>query len=274
MSTVDRDTGTPTATFAYTFDNARETAPRLLRGITEMHDQFSISRLTALAWPGQRWLEIGAGSGSIAEWLLKQVTSRGGEVVATDIRTQHIPQRPGLTILQHDITKDPLPDGRFHGIHIRAVLKHLPGRYDLLPSLVAALHPGGVLVVEEMAPAWATAVVDTPDERAYTVFEHYGQALAKVLTSAGNEATWDRRVFRAMREAGLGEVDQQCWYKTWHGGTGAGLIALAGSTEKRDSLIAAGMPADELDLLAELAMDPRLVLRGIPLVSTVGRKTA
>ncbi|GIM96704.1 class I SAM-dependent methyltransferase [Paractinoplanes toevensis] len=269
MSTVVRDPGTP-----YVFSNDRPTARQLLDALGQMHDPFTIRRLTeAGVAPGSRWLEIGAGAGTIAGWLADQV-GPDGEVIATDVRPQHIREHAGVTVIQHNIVSDPLPDGQFDGIHARAVLQHLPERLDVLARLAGALKPGGVLVIEEMEAGWSRSVLATPDDRLHEITAHYETALQQVLRTAGNDPTWCRGLFTAMEKLGLEEVDTQSWQGAWRGGTGAALLASAGSTEQRERLLAAGMTADELDLLATLGMDPRVVLRGILLLSTVGRRPA
>src|SRR5689334_10566667 len=138
MSVVVRDAGTP-----YVFSNDRPTAGRLLDALGQMHDPFTISRLSeAGVTPGERWLEIGAGAGTVAGWLADQV-GPAGEVIATDVRPQHIREHAGVTVLQHNILTDPLPAGQFDGIHARAVLQHLPARHEVLARLAGALRPGG-----------------------------------------------------------------------------------------------------------------------------------
>ncbi|MEU4244052.1 methyltransferase domain-containing protein [Actinoplanes sp. NPDC026619] len=269
MSTVVREPGTP-----YVFSNDRPTARQLLDALGQMHDPFTIRRLTeAGVKPGSRWLEIGAGAGTIAGWLADQV-GPDGEVIATDVRPQHIREHSGVTVIQHNIVTDPLPAGQFDGIHARAVLQHLPERHEVLARLAGALKPGGVVVIEEMEAGWSRSVLSTPDERLHEITAHYEAALQQVLRTAGNDPTWCRSVFTAMEKLGLDEVDTQSWQGAWRGGTGAALLASAGSTEQRERLIAAGMTAEELDLLAALGMDPRVVLRGILVLSTVGRKAA
>lgn len=269
MSTVVREPGTP-----YAFSNDRPTAARLLEALGQMHDPFTTSRLTAAgAAPGQRWLEIGAGAGTIAGWLAEQVGPEG-EVIATDVRPQHIAEHAGVTAIQHNIVSDPMPEGLFDGIHARAVLQHLPERYELLEKLAGALKPGGVLVIEEMEAGWSKSVLATPDPRLHDVMASYETGLQTVLRTAGNDPTWCRSIFGAMENIGLVDVDMQSWQGSWRGGTGASLLAWAGSTEQREKLIAGGMTGEDLDLLAELSLDTRTVLRGILLLSTVGRKAA
>lgn len=256
----------------YTFDNDVPTAARMLAALGEMFDEFTARRLVAAGVrAGARCLEVGAGAGTVATWMAEQVGATG-EVVATDLKPQHVSRHPRLTILAHNIIDDPMPDGQFDVIHARAVLQHLPQRREVLDRLVASLAPGGAVVIEEMEPRWGSMVLATPDPRVYDIFTRYESAITKVLKGNGMDPTWARGVHAAMRDQDLADVDTEGWQRSWSGGTGSTLLAYSGSIELRDRLTEAGMPAEDLDIMAQVALDPRLVLRGVLLLSTTGRK--
>jgi ubiquinone/menaquinone biosynthesis C-methylase UbiE len=235
-------------------------------------DEFSTARLLeAGVTAGKRCLEVGAGAGTIAVWLADQVGPTGS-VIATDLKPQHVPAHPGLTTLKHNIVTDPLPEGPFDIIHARAVLQHLPQRHEVLAKLAGALAPGGALIIEEMEAGWGRSVLATPDPRAFEIFAEYEKALLKVLVAAGNDQMWNKLKHSAMMDLGLAEVDTESWQGSFAGGTGVCLLAYAGSKELQPRLVEAGMKADDLEAMRRLALDPRLVLRGILLLSTIGRK--
>jgi ubiquinone/menaquinone biosynthesis C-methylase UbiE len=265
--TAVRDPHTP-----YAFDNDEPTAADMLGALGAMMDEFTIARLNKIGVaPDARCLEVGAGAGTIAVWLAEQVGPTGS-VIATDLKPQHVPAHPRLTVLQHNVVTDPLPEGPFDIIHARAVLQHLPQRHAVLAKLAGALAPGGALIVEEMEAGWSRSVLATPDPRAFEIFAEYEKALTQVLVSAGNDQTWNRLKHAAMIDLGLEDVDTQSWQGSFAGGTGVCLLAYAGSAELRERLVEAGMKPDDIDDMRRLALDPRLVLRGIMLLSTVGRK--
>lgn len=257
----------------YAFDNDEPTAGDMLAALGATLDEFSTARLDrAGIAPGMHCLEVGAGAGTIAVWLADRVGATGS-VIATDLKPQHVPAHPRLTTIRHDVVTEPLPEGPFDLIHARAVLQHLPQRRAVLATLADALAPGGVLVVEELEAGWARSVLATPDPRAYEVFAAYERALTRVLVRSGNDQTWNRLKHAAMLELGLEDVDTQGWQGSFAGGTGVCLLAYAGSAELHDRLVQAGMTADDLKFLRRIALDPRLVLRGIMLLSTTGRRT-
>lgn len=260
------------STSPYTFNNDEPTAADMLNALGQMLDEFTTRRLLkAGVTSGSRCLEVGGGAGTIAAWLADQV-GPSGSVVATDIKPQHIPARPNMRVLQHNVVTDPLPDGPFDVIHARAVLQHLPQRDQVLAKLVGALAPGGALVVEELEASWGTSVLATPDPTAHEIFARYAEAMLKTLKASGNDPTWCRKVFAAMRDVGLIDVDTEGWQGSFAGGTGVCLLAYSGSKELRPKLLDAGMTADDLDTIARLSVDPRLAMRGVLLVSTLGRR--
>src|SRR5690348_11497571 len=75
---------------------------------------------------GWRCLEVGAGDGSIAAWLAKQVGA-SGRVVATDIDPRFLAglEVGGVEVRRHDVTRDLLETGHYDLVHCRALLMHL-----------------------------------------------------------------------------------------------------------------------------------------------------
>jgi precorrin-6B methylase 2 len=73
--------------------------------------------------------EIGAGGGSIASWLAKQVGPTGS-VLATDIDPRFIPasELAHLEVVRHDVTADAIPEARYHLIHARGEARVVFGR--------------------------------------------------------------------------------------------------------------------------------------------------
>lgn len=133
---------------SYVFDAASQAR---IQAAEQLLDEGTIRLLVALGvGAGWRCLEVGAGGGSIARWLAGAVgpTAR---VVATDIDTRALAAAAGssLEVRQHDIVRDPLEEA-FDLIHARLLLEHLPEREAVLAKLVAALKPGGWLLIEDV----------------------------------------------------------------------------------------------------------------------------
>ncbi len=122
-----------------------------LDAITRLTDPATIRHLQAIG-VGQGWrcAEVGAGTGTIARWLSDRV-GYFGRVEAIDIDTQYLEslQAPNLAVLKQDITATPLRPGAYDLVHAKILLLHLPERERVLEEMVAALKPGGYLLVEE-----------------------------------------------------------------------------------------------------------------------------
>jgi SAM-dependent methyltransferase len=152
------------AGYAFPHTNADES--RRLDLLAERLDPVTKRRIGQLGLdPAVRCLEIGAGRGSIASWLARDV-ARQGHVTATDLDTDFLSRLtlPNLTVLRHDVRTDDFPDGSFDLVHVRTVLMHIPDRMATLQRITSWLAPSGWLVAEEadfgmwladLDPAWA-----------------------------------------------------------------------------------------------------------------------
>jgi len=100
--------------------------------------------------PGWHCLELGAGHGSIAQWMADRVGDSGRVVaVDQDPRFLHEIERPNLSIRALDVATDEIERDSFDLVHCRALLMHLPSPEAVLEKMLAATRPGGWLVVEE-----------------------------------------------------------------------------------------------------------------------------
>lgn len=113
-------------------------------------DPFSQELLTRTG-VGQGWacLEIGAGAGSILQWLGQRV-GPDGRAVGVDKKATYLKQftGPPFEIIEGDILGLNL-SGPFDLIHVRYVLIHNQGASEILSKLKSLLKPGGFLVIEE-----------------------------------------------------------------------------------------------------------------------------
>ncbi|GAA0385074.1 methyltransferase [Acrocarpospora corrugata] len=239
----------------YVFDNDGAHSADQHRCLADLLDPLSFARLagTGVA-AGWHCLEIGAGGGSVARWLAERVAP-DGQVLATDIKPSLIPSHPGLTVLQHDIVHDPLPDAGFDLIHARLVLSHLPDRQRVLTRLLRALRPGGWLQLDEIDITHWPALL-TPDGGARELYETYLTTLATVLGAVGGDPTWGRSAAQAVAEAGFTAVDPACHVEVWGPDSpGLGLL-ISNSHHLEDQLLAAGMTPGQLTGVRALMTEP------------------
>jgi 2-polyprenyl-3-methyl-5-hydroxy-6-metoxy-1,4-benzoquinol methylase len=132
----------------YTFSNdfAEGSQLRLLAEILDDHSTFVLSG-TGIT-PGWKCLDVGAGAGTITAWLADRV-GPDGHVTALDKEPEHITGGANITIREGDVRTVELPEGHYDLIHTRLVMLHLAERELVLQRLIAALKPGGVLVISE-----------------------------------------------------------------------------------------------------------------------------
>jgi len=151
---------------------------------------------------GWRVLEVGAGSGTLAAWLRQQV-GEDGEVVLTDLDVRHLDAAAdlGVSVLTHDIMSGPPEPDAFDLVHARSLVEWLPDRDRAVASMVAALRPGGWLMIEDVD--MSTAGCAHP---ASPLKQRAADALATLASMAGGDLNLGRKLLALLERAGLEEV--------------------------------------------------------------------
>lgn len=265
-----------TSDVRYGFDNSTREAVDQLGYLAGYLDPHTFGVLKGLDLPaGGRYGDLGAGAGTVATWLADH-TGPHGRVVVIDRQPQHVPPHPTITIWQQDVATAELVPESFDAIHARLLLMHLEQREQILANLVAALKPGGKLIVSDWAVDHLDDMfVDGPDElrRVFLTFQH---ALIRVLEQGhGMDSTWARRVPVVMRRAGLSIHSGETFNRLLCGGEPGMLLHASNSRQKQAELLAAGMTEADLELLRTAMTDPTVMARSWPMHTTVGlRPTA
>ncbi len=162
--------------------SARELAR--LRQIEAVFDPASqrLLRQSGLA-RGLRCLEVGAGAGSIARWMVAEVGPEG-RVVAMDINTRCLqPLQDDLfELLEQDIQEYEAPS-LYDLIHARYVLIHISDPQRALDRMVRALAPGGWLVVEE--PDFFAARAASGPAELMAAFDRVNVAIHRMFAARG-----------------------------------------------------------------------------------------
>ena len=239
----------PNQTGTYVFDNAWTQTARRLELLEQLFDLGTTERLGALGvGPGWHCLEVGAGSGSVARWLSKQV-GPGGTVVATDIDTRLLEPFQGgnLHVVRHDVVTDPLPEGDFDLVHTRGVLLHIPAREQVIDRLIAALRPGGSLLLEEADFYSAFASPSSPIRQAW-------QTLTRGCAAAGMAAEWARELPGLLDARGLIDVSAEVEAPMSRGGTPLAEVTRITFVQAWEQF---GEPLNELDAIVAALSDPR-----------------
>jgi SAM-dependent methyltransferase len=189
----------------YLLDNSQAGAARRMRVLADLFDAGTQRALTGIGIrDGWDCLEVGGGGGTIAHWMAQRVAP-AGSVLCTDLDPRHIapPAQPNLRIQRHDIVRDELLASSFDLIHARLVLIHIPERGAVLAKLVAALKPGGWLVIEDF-----DSLSMAPD-RTINPLECQlaaSDAMRAYLMGGGSEPRFGRTLYGRFRELGLSQV--------------------------------------------------------------------
>ncbi|MGH9282963.1 MAG: methyltransferase domain-containing protein, partial [Acidimicrobiales bacterium] len=227
----------------YVVPNGWDDARRRLAALEQCLDPATTRRLEATGvGPGWRCLEVGAGAGSITRWLCQRVGPTG-QVVAVDMDTRFLEELDdqNLEVRRQDVVDEPLPSGGFDLVHTRALLMHLPAREAVLADLVAAVRPGGWLVVEE-GDFFSIFAAASGVYRA--VFE----SMARTFAPAGLASDWARHLPALFASAGLHDIVADADVQFFTGGASAAAQLMALSlTQVREAMLAGGCPEEDLD---------------------------
>lgn len=260
----------------YVFDQTWQKEHDRLTALEALFDAASHRHLAAVGVrPGWRCLEIGAGAGGIARWLADQVGD-SGQVLATDLDTRflHDHGRSNLDVLTHDIVSDPL-DGPFDLIHARAVLTHLPAREKVLDRLVAALRPGGRLLIEDIdfgpSAAKALAAFVNGPPSVVEAIERIYLGIAAVFSAVGADPSLGTRLPAMLAAAGLTDVGAEIHAPIASGGNE---MWTRGSIQQlSDKMVAIGPTTEaDVELFLALTADPAVYYAPPLMISAWGQR--
>ena len=257
----------------YLLDNADPRAERRFDALGDLFDARTIEYLTALGVTrGWSCWEVGAGGGSIAEWLVG-VVAPTGSVLATDLDLRRLSATavPGLTAARHDVVRDEIPSGAYDLVHARLLLVHLPERERVLDQLVRSLRPGGWIVIEDfdsmfLDVGWAA----TPEQ---AVMRTVALAFKRLLQDRGADLAYARRLPDLLRARGLRDIGGEGRMVFGAGGSAASRLAAANYSQVGEEMIRKGLcTSGELRSALGLLEDPGFGVATNLLISAWGRR--
>ena len=207
--------------------------------------------------PGWRCLEVGAGEGSVTQWLAQKVGPQG-VVVATDIdsRLMNREHESNVEIRHHDILVNDLEQESYDLVHTRAVLMHLSDPELAVKRMAAAVRPGGWLFLEEFD--WISfGAVDTESPMGQT-FNQKMELLLQTLKAARIMNMYFGRHLRPLLDQlGFIAVSNEGNTGISRGGDPITTFQLMNLQLAGPPLIAAGVLTEEdVELLRRLFSDP------------------
>ena len=176
---------------SYSFDASWEGERARLARIEAWLDPHSIRVFEEHAvQPGWRCLDVGAGGGSLTQWLCDRVGPLGS-VMAVDADTRFLDKlgAANLEVRCADVVQEPLPEREFDLVHTRFLLQHLPERERVLEKLARAVKPGGLLIVFDSggAPPLASPILALEDRDR---FDRFTLAFLGAAAQSGWDLTW------------------------------------------------------------------------------------
>ncbi len=146
--------------------------------------------------PGERVLDVAAGSGDLACALARRVAP-GGEVWLADLNRRMLERGRDRMLdagvlspaVQCDAERLPFPDAYFDCVTVGFGVRNMTRKEAALGEMARCLKPGGRLVVLEFSKIWK------PLERAYDLYS------LKVLPWLGERVAGDTAAYRYLAES-------------------------------------------------------------------------
>lgn len=240
---------------------------RLMSRLLDPSSSFHLQRIGVA--PGWRCLEIGAGNGSLSQWLARQVGPTG-HVLATDLHPDLMQgiAGPNLDVAAFDVVHDEPPGAPFDLVAIRALLHHLPERRAVVSRMVRWLKPGGWLFVQEpdFYPTWT---VEPPSQKSFW------EAFIRWADTHQIDYYVGRKLPDWMQQEGLGGITSEGHTIYYNGGSDFarwwdyGLREVAAKLQSEG-----GVTAAVLDEFYALARDPEYWTMTIAFTASTGQKPA
>jgi SAM-dependent methyltransferase len=269
MAAQDR----PAPSRAYLLDNRAPEAEQRFDSLSALFNPGTFRHMEQLGIaPGWHCWEVGVGGPSIPTWLAGRV-GPSGRVLATDIdiRWAEGAQQANVEILRHDVVHDDPPAGGFDLVHERLVLIHLAEREQALTHMVAALRPGGWLLVEDFDPTMQPDAC--PDETGpeQRLANKMRRGLREMLAARGADLMLGRRLPRLLRDAGLEDVAADAYLSLAL--PAAVRMEQANVLQLRGDYVRLGHASEsEVDQHLDALAAGRLDVASAPLISAWGRK--
>jgi SAM-dependent methyltransferase len=233
----------------YILDQAWQGEKERLESIAALTDPTTIRHLEALGvGRGWRCAEVGAGAGSITRWLCERVGD-SGQVIAVDINTRFLDtlDYSNLEVRCQNIVTEPLEEGIYDLVHAKILLLHLPEREQVLQQLVAALRPGGVLLVEE-ADIRSIQTCDPPSD----LLSKSGTAIARIMERGGVDIAYGLKLLPAVVRTGLKHISSDGQLSAIQCGTPPSVTLALTLEHLSTKIVGAGlMSQEEIDAALE-----------------------
>ena len=228
----------------YVFTDAQQIQElERLQTIEQVFDPASRTRLQATG-VAEKWrcLEVGAGAGSITQWLAA-IVGEQGKVVAIDLDTQFVNrlQLPNVEIIQADIRYASLEKHSFDLVHARYVLIHISDFQVALARMLELLKPGGWLVIEEPDFSAARAIVGEASQSV----DRVNRSILKMFTNRGMDYALGVHLPALLQKFGLQKLTVENDVPLSNGGSGVATVMKMSALQLAQKYIGTGEATQE-----------------------------
>jgi len=202
------------------------------------------------------FLELGPGAGGLLGWVVEAVGSTG-KITAIDRDTRYIDKlkHPNLQIINSDLTEIKLGDEQYDFIHGRYILMHIQDFQDVLQKIMAALKPGGWILLEEAD--FKVAHIETSSADRKRAFTATSQAINRLFSSKNIDHAFGKHLREIIVGCGFANIQEETYAPLEQGGTGTAEIMRLSALQLRDQYLKTGAVSDsDLREYVELASDP------------------
>jgi SAM-dependent methyltransferase len=236
-------------------DAGPEPERRRLQALEAVFDPATQRHLLATGdWAGRSCLEVGAGAGSIAAWMHRQVGS-SGRVVAVDTSLRFLSSLPGVELVEGDVHDLALEPESFDVVHARYVLVHNPQPERILQRMQAALKPGGWLLVEE--PDFTAARAFAGDAELVRAFGRVNRAVSAMFGARGLDPAFGSRLAALVERQGLRLMAVEADAGVERGGSPLAAMMSLSAEQLADKYVATGCATtDDVARYCEFARSP------------------
>lgn len=189
----------------YLLENAKREAAVRFAALSSLFDPGTLRQFDACGMTlGWRCWEVGAGGPSLVRKMAGLV-GRTGRVLATDIDTSRLAEveEENVEIRGHDVAQDFPSSNAFDLVHARLVLVHVKDRERAFENMLAALKPGGWLVIEDADPELQPLSCMDPRQPEQRLANRIRRGFRTLLAERGVDLAFGRKLPGLFRAAGL-----------------------------------------------------------------------
>ncbi len=256
-------------------DSQRSRELERLQAIEQVFDPASQKRIQ-LTGITENWrcLEVGAGAGSIAQWLAT-VVGKNGKVLAVDLDTRFIAHlnQSNVEVLEADVRHLTLESNSFDLIHARYVLIHIPDFQVALIKMLELLKPDGWIVLEEPDFSAARAIVG--EKTACQSVNRVNRAILKMFENRGMDYALGVKLPAILQGYALQLLSVENGAPLSNGGSGVATVMKMSTLQLAEKYVATHIATQEdVERYCQFAEDQSAWAIYYATVGVVAQKTA